>query len=508
MLIRGKYVITDPSQPDAVINDGAVCIRGSQIEAVGVYSQLAKLYPNDDEIGSDDFVVLAGLINAHDHGRGVSAFQLGVADDYLEMWLMALLAQRAVDPYLAAAYASTQLIESGVTTVLHSYYEGRPASYESTLADTVKAYEQAGLRAVVAMGILDQSPITQLCKKLLPALPPALKGQVQAFLSQRTYLPTEDFLAIFRAWHQEYNHKQSGRIKVMLGPVSVHWCSEALLGCIQKEAEALQTGIQAHVLETVYQRNQALKKHSQTVIAWLANIGLLSPLLSCAHCVWVTENDIERLAETGTSVVHNPGSNLRLRSGIAPVNKMLQMGVNVAIGLDSHTLDDDGDMFQELRLAANLHRVPGAGSFYPTTGHILAMATRSGAQALGMGEEVGLLEAGKKADLILIRLDTVQFPYVDPRQNITDTLLQRAKAQDVDTVIIDGRLVMQGRKHLTLDKAAIVEQLQRQLAASQTQPEAALDQLVNRLRPYANTHYQACRQSIASPYYEFNCKEA
>lgn len=508
MLVRGKYVITDPSQDnDGVVEEGAVCIRGNLIVAVGTYSRLAELYPNEDEIGSDEYVVLPGLINAHDHGRAPSSFQLGVADDYLEIWLMALMGQRTINPYLATAYASMQLIESGVTTVLHSYYDPNLTRNESTLENTIKAYEQAGLRTALAMGILDESPINSLCRKLLPSLSARLKGQVSDFMGQRSYLSVDDFFAIFRTWHQEYNKKESGRIRVLLGPVSVHWCSKDLLVRIQKEAEATQTAIQAHVLETIYQREQALRKHGKTVIAWLAEIGLLSSLLSCAHCVWVTDNDIDLLAETRTSVVHNPSSNLRLRSGIAPLNIMLQRGVNVALGMDSHTLNDDGDMLQEMRLAANLHRVPEVGAYYPPTRQMLAMATKSGAKALLLDEEVGVLEVGKKADLILVRLNTLCFPYVDPRQDIMETLLYRGKAQDVDTVIIDGQVVMQGRRLLTLDKEAIVAELQNQLKYTQNQQGESLGQMIDQLKPYVRSHYQDESRLLSKPYYLFNSRE-
>jgi len=507
MLIRGKYVIIDLGQEDAVIEDGAVCIRGSEIIAVGEYGQLSSLYADEDEVGSKEHIVLPGLVNAHDHGRGLSAFQLGVADDFLELWLLDLLGQREVDPYLAAAYASAQLIESGVTTVVHSYYEPDPASYETQLADTVKAYEDSGLRAVLALGILDESPVSDICKRLLPQLPVDLKASVSDFLGKRDQLSADDFFAIFKEWRKQYNDKKSSRIKVLLGPVSIHWCSDRLLRRIQDEAEASQTGIQTHTLETIYQREDALRKYGKTAIEHLAEIGLLGPLLSCAHCVWVTEGDVDLLAESGTSVVHNAGANLRLRSGIAPVNVMLQRGVNVALGMDSNSLNDDGDMLQEMRLVANLHRIPGVGSFGLTATQVLRMATSNGARALMLGDDVGVLEVGRKADLILIRLDKLSFPYTDLRTSIADSLLQRAKAQHVDTVVINGEMVMGEGELLTIDKDAIIAELRSHLASPRSRHEQELSDWVQRLGSYATRFYQAATPEFPSPHYVYNGKE-
>jgi 5-methylthioadenosine/S-adenosylhomocysteine deaminase len=507
MLIRGRYVITDPGQEDAVIEDGAVCIRGSEIIAVGEYGQLSRLYADEDKVGSKEHIVLPGLVNAHDHGRGLSAFQLGVADDYLEPWLISLLAQREVDPYLATAYASAQLIESGVTTVVHSFYEPNPARYETQLAGTVKAYEDSGLRAVLTLGILDESPISDICERLLPQLPLDLKALVSDFLGKRDQLSADDFFTIFEEWRKQYNDKESSRIKILLGPVSIHWCSDRLLRRIHHEAEASQTGIQAHAIETIYQREDALRKYGKTAIEHLAEIGLLGPLLSCAHCVWVTEGDIDLLAESDTLVIHNPSSNLRLRSGIAPVNMMLQRGVNIALGMDSNSLNDDGDMFQEMRLVVNLHRTPGVGSFGPTNAQVLKMATRNGARALMLKDDIGALEAGRKADLILVRFDKMCFPYVDPRQGIIDILLHRAKAQDVDTVIIDGEVAMQDRKLLTIDKDAIVAELRSHLARPRGRHEEELSDWTQRLRSHTTRFCQAATPEFPSPHYVYNGKE-
>ena len=187
----------------------------------------------------------------------------------------------------------------------------------------------------------------------------------------------------------------------------------------------------------------------------------------------------------GTTVVHNASSNLRLGSGLAPVSRMLERGVNVALGLASNGLNDDGDMLQEMRLVASLHRGPGIGSAWPTSRQILSMATKNGACSLTLGQRSGVLEVGKKADLVLLRLDEVEHPYVDPQHDVVDTLLYRAKANHVDTVMIDGELVMEHGSLLKIDKEAVVGELQAQLKAAGQESMAWLREL----KPYADRLY-------------------
>ena len=362
---------------------------------------------------------------------------------------------------------------------------------------------------VAYLGALDESPVTAIYRELMPGLPAALRSQVSERLKGRRLLSADEFFAIYRTWHERRNggsKEDGGRIRVLLGPVSVHWCSDGLLARIQEVAEASDSAVQAHVLETVTQRDQTLAKHGKTAIARLDEIGFLSPRLSCAHCVWVTEEDVERLAERGASVVHNPSSNLRLGSGIAPVRAMQQRGVNVALGMDGHTLNDDGDMLQEMRLAASLHRFPGEGAAL-TTEQVLAMATRNGARALGMERTAGTLEAGKKADVILVRLDGLTSPFVDPGHDAASLLLHRAKARDVDTVIVDGRVVMRDGKVLTLDKEGIADELRSQL---QTVPEAhkgGAGSLARRLKPHVDGHYEKRVHEDAAPFYLVNGRQ-
>ncbi len=473
-------VIADPLLEQGTIEDGAVCVQGDRILAVGRYEQLREAYRADREIGSRHHLVMPGLINAHDHLRSPSALQMGVPDDAVEPWLLDLLRLPEIDPYLSTALACTQLIESGVTTVLHSFYDGRAGHYGDALAATARAYDDSGIRAVLALTTLDMSMAATMVRGMLPDLPADLQGPAQVFLEGRRPPAADEYLAVLRAWHAG---RQSERLHLMAGPVSVHWCTEDLLIRIWEEAAALGLSIQTHLLESQYQLMDSRQRYGKSAVEYMAERGFLSPRLSCAHCVWVTERDMALLATSGVSVVHNASSNLRLHSGTAPVRAMLMKGINVALGLDSLGLNDDGDMVQELRLAALLHRAPGDPN--PGARQALAMATRNGARALGMEHAAGTLAPGKRADLITVDLERLETAVDDRRPDIAERIVQQVKGQDVDTVIVNGEIVMENRKHRKIDKDAMARELQAWLARERSPEQNRLHRLVAGLKPYA-----------------------
>ena len=482
MIVRGGVVIADPLNETGTIEDGAVCIQDDRIVAVGAYDHLRKDFIAEKILGSNHHLVIPGLINAHDHGRAPSTLQLGVPDDQLELWILDLLRLPGIDPYLSVAFACMQMIESGVTTVVHSFYEAKAGQYGAVLADTARAFEESGIRAGMVLSILDQSIIETLLNGLVCELPDSLQVSVQGLLQERQRVTVEEYLDVLREWHAK---QQNGRVWVMTGPVSVHWCSEHLLLRIWQEAEALGMGIQTHLLESPYQQKESLARYGKSAVEYLAALGLLSPRLSCAHCVHVNERDIELLAASGTSVVHNVSSNLRLGNGIAPINNMLRHGVNIALGLDSQTLNDDEDMLQEMRLVSTLHGALSDDAHRLGARRILGMASINGARALGIGDNLGTLVPGKKADLALLDVNNLHGTYVNPHPDIADLLLHRAKADNVETVIINGEIVMEAGRHTSFDKENLKLELVKQLARQTGGCEQNLTTMIAELKPYA-----------------------
>lgn len=474
LIVRGGLVIPDPDET-ATIEDGAVCIQEDRIVDVGPYERLRQDFVAERTLGSTRQMLLPGFVNAHDHVRAPSTLQLGIPDEQLELWILDLLRLPSVDPYLSSALACMQMIESGVTTVVHSFYEGAASRYGSVLADTIRAIEDSGIRGAIVLGILDQSFIESVLSRLLPGLPNHLKKSVRAFLSNRHQVTVEEYVDVLRISDAK---QLNTRVQIMTGPVSVHWCSEDLLLRIWREAETLDMSMQTHLLESRYQQRESLARYGKSAVEYMDDLGLLSPKLSCAHCVHVTERDIELLAASGTSVVHNASSNLRLSNGVAPVDSMRRHGVNVALGLDSLAQNDDDDMLHEMRLVSTLHRDSRSDQQSITTRQSLAMAGVNGAKALGIDESVGTLAPGKKADLVLLDIE-------DSSTEGGYYQLHRATAKDVTTVIINGEIVLHEGKHSNLDKEGLQSEIREQLRWQTGACRTDVNAMIAELKPYA-----------------------
>lgn len=481
MMVRGGVVIADPDE-DGTIEDGAVCIQDDKIVAVGKYKNLRNSFIAEKTLGSTRQMLLPGLVNAHDHVRAPSTLQLGIPDEQLELWILDLLRLPSVDPYLSTALACMQMIESGVTTVAHSFYEGEAGRYGSVLTDTIRAIEDTGIRAAMVLSILDQSFIESVLSGVLPGLPNHLNKSVQDFLNCRRQVAVEEYVDVLRVSDAK---QQNTRVKVMAGPVSIHWCSEDLLLQIWREAETLDTGIQTHLLESRYQQSESLARYGKSAVEYMDDLGLLSSRLSCAHCVHVTQRDIELLAASGTSVVHNASSNLRLSNGIAPIESMRRHGVNVALGLDSLALNDDEDMLHEMRLVSALHRASRDDQQSITARQSLAMASINGARALGIEDSVGTLAPGRKADLVLLDVDRLDGDYANPPTDSADLLLHKAKAGDVSTVIINGEIVLHEGKHANLDKEELLSEIRKLLHRQTGASKTGFNAMIAELKPYA-----------------------
>ena len=500
LLIRGGIVIPAPDDVDSLIEDGAVCTRGDRIVAVGSFGQLLREYAPELVCGSDKHLVIPGLVNAHDHVRAPSTRQLGVHDDVLEAWIVDLLRLPRVDPRIASALACCRLLRSGVTTVVNSFYEGSSERYENVLADTVAGCERSGVRTLMSLSVLDQGIVAELLGNVLPHLPESMRTWVRGFLDARDPIAESDYFDIVRRWHAT---SPSGRTRFMMGPVSAHWCSDGLLQAIWEQARALGLPVQTHLLESPHQRDRASARYGRSVIQYMSEAGLLSSRLSCAHCVHVTQSDIELLAGAGVSVIHCASSNQRLKNGTAPVSRMLKTGVNVGLGLDSLTINDDDDMFEEMRQVARVSAGAERHLVRVRAGAALQMATVNGARALGMMDDIGTLGAGKKADIITVKLsgdpafEHLQVPGGDVGAGIgsdanagadtafLDQIVNRARKSGVDTVVVDGEIVVDNGRNRHIDEQALLDEIHEALAG-ETRRESQNDATIAGLKPYVH----------------------
>jgi 5-methylthioadenosine/S-adenosylhomocysteine deaminase len=484
-----------------IVKDGAVFVSGKNIAEVGRFNDLKAQYPTVTIIGSPRFWVMPGFVNAHQHGKGLTGFQLGGLDGPLEVTRVKAPRQARVPPYLDALYAASLMIEAGVTTCLHYNSSRSPGQYENDVRDRIKAYREAGIRVSFGLDIRNRNHVVYGDEEFLATLPPTLRERAQEKLAQPRTTDADNYFRLVKTLDEEMSQDPDGRIKLFLTPAGPQWCAEDLLQAIRRTADERHLGIQIHVLETKYQRAYFFRRYGKSAVEWLDELGFLSPQVSLAHGVWLGERDIGLVARRGSAIVHNPSSNLRLKSGIAPLAFLHRAGIPLALGLDSSTLNDDMDMLQEMRLGANLQRVPGVSSEAVPLKDIFRMGTVNGSSVLGWGPLAGTLEPGKRADMILFDSRALTEPYLSSEQDPIQTLLYRGRASAVDTVIVDGEILYQGKKHRRLNSKRLVEQLKASVKPAGTDGG---DPLEGELLLYAIRYYQAWDDEPLVPHYIVN----
>jgi cytosine/adenosine deaminase-related metal-dependent hydrolase len=488
----GTYLVTfDRTAGEVItIDHGALVEKDGIIIEVGEKGELKRNHPHAEELGSSRCMVLPGLVNAHCHGKGLTNFQLGTLDEGLELWILELRKQREVDPYLDTLYSAIKQVETGVTTLVHNHYRRDHLGYEEELEQSLKAYLQSGLRVALSIGIKDSNTyVYQDNKEFLNSLPADLAEELRKNLDGSGEISRGEYFSIVQNFHEKYDGME-GRLRVMLGPVGPQWCSDELLTEIGETADRRRMGLHFHLLESVYQDGYHRARHGRSALAHLEELGLLGPRTSCAHGVWVDEGDVELLARTGTSLIQNPGSNLRLKSGIMPLSALLAAGVNVGLGTDGMTLNDDDDFIQEMRLCHKLHRLPGLESFSPAPADVFRMATVDGARAALMEETTGTLKVGAAADAILMRTDRLLEPFLEEGVSPLEGLLYRGRGSDVETVMVGGKVLMKDRVIIFADKAEVVEELKKSLLKETRRRRCDEGLLIERLRPYILEFYR------------------
>jgi 5-methylthioadenosine/S-adenosylhomocysteine deaminase len=350
----------------------------------------------------------------------------GMADDLpLMEWLTKYIfpAESQSDGnqvYWSTLLACCEMIRSGTTTFCDMYL------FEDRVAQAAK---EAGMRALVGEVIYDFPS---------PHYGPPDKG-------------LEFTERLIREWQDESS------IRIAVEPHALYTCSPDLLRRCRELSDRYGVPWIIHLAETQSELEEVSKKYGTTPVKHLQNLGLLSSSLIACHCVWLTEEEMDLLARFGVRVVHNPESNMKLASGVAPVPDLLARGVPVGLGTDGCASNNNLDLFQEMDFAAKLHKVHRLDPTVMPAQTVLEMATLGGARVLGMEEEIGSLEVGKKADIIILDLDR---PHLQPVYNIVSHLVYSATGADVRDVIIDGKLVMENRNLLTLDEKKILHKME------------------------------------------------
>lgn len=427
---NGTVVVLDDR--DTVINQGAVAIVDGFIARVGPQATLLSEFPDAHQIDARGGLILPGLINAHTHVP-MTLFR-GIADDlelmdWLENHIFPAEAELVDEEFVrwGTRLACLEMLRGGITTFVDMYY------FEDAIAEEVDA---CGMRAVVGETLID-----------FPA--PDNKTWDEAIAYMRRFATR---------W------REHPRITPAVAPHAPYTVSAEHLMEAEALAEELDLPMLIHLAEDRSEVDQILEQSGSTPVRYLQELGLLSPRVLAAHVVWPADGEIELLSEHGVGVAHCPQSNMKVAAGIAPVPAMITAGVAVGLGTDGAASNNDLDLWEEIDTAAKLHKVNTLNPTVIDARQALRMATIEGARALGMEAEIGSLEVGKRADVIVVGADGFhQQPHYDPYS----LLVYSTKASDVETVIVDGRLVVDNGSVLTLDTRQILEktrQYQRRIA--------------------------------------------
>ena len=421
LLVSGGIVLTMDAER-RVLEDGAVAVAGDRIVAVGPAAALALRYRAGRTIDARGKIVMPGLINTHNHAPMV--LLRGVADDLALMdWLQKFIfpaeARNVTREFVqwGTALACAEMIRTGTTTYADMYY------FEDQVAEETA---RSGMRGVLGETILEfPVPDNQTWQEAL------------------TY--TEKFI---RRW------KGNPLVIPAVAPHAPYTNSEKSLKACKSLADRYGVPLIIHVSETRDEVKEILEKYGTTSTRWLDQIGILGPSVLFAHGVWLTEEDLAIVKRRGVGLAHNPESNMKLASGTAPVIRILALGIPLGLGTDGAASNNNLDMFEAMDFAAKLHKLVAMDPAVLPAASVVEMATIGGARALGMDKEIGSLEPGKRADIILVDPESVGG---QPMFNVYSQLVYVLKGANVLTSIINGKVVMRDRQLVTLDERRILQ---------------------------------------------------
>lgn len=407
----------------------------------------------DATIDAAGKLLMPGLVNAHCHSS--ENMLKGLLDNMpLELWMLYSYPPFEFGPfsprliYLRTLLGAIEMIRGGITTVQDDVTEWPTLSVDG-MDSVMQAYLDIGMRANVA-GNLSDKPFYQKLPFIEEKLTPAMKRRLEPLQGERELLGITRELV--KQWHQ-----RDGRIQYVVAPSAPQRCTESFLLGLAELADHRDLQLHTHILETRMQRVTGSAMYGKSLIEYMANLGLLSPRLTIIHSVWVSDSDVELMGRYGVTVAHNPASNLKLGSGIMPLRKLLEAGVNVALGSDGMSSNDSQSIFESMKLTALLHKITHPDyRQWPTSEQVLSTAIQGGARSTGLEGQIGKIAPGMKADMILLDTATTAFT---PWNDVLNHLVYCENGSSVDTVIVAGKVVMEHRKLTTIDERAILEEL-------------------------------------------------
>jgi len=420
LIVRGDHIVSmDPA--GTVIEDGALAIDEGLIIAIGSAVDIEAEYSAVETLDGNNRVVMPGLVNGHSHAA--MTLLRGVADDLALMdWLLNYVFPAEVEfvdaefVRIGTELACWEMIRGGTTTFVDMYY------YPDTIAEVV---DSCGMRAMISATVIDQrSPDAENADDSIN------KG-----------------IGFVKRWQG-----RNSRISPIFGPHANYTMNAEQLKATRAAAMELSVPISIHVSESPFELQYSQDTYGMPSIEMYESIGFFEGPTIAAHVVWPTKEEIPILAERKVGVIHNPTSNMKIASGISPITEMLDAGVRIGLGTDGAASNNDLDMWEEMRLASFLQKVDRMDPEVMPAITVLGMATSGGATAIGLGDTIGSLEIGKRADLIQVAFEDVHHV---PTFNVVSHLVYVTDEQDVATVVVDGKVLMREREMLTIDTARV-----------------------------------------------------
>lgn len=414
ILIKNGILITMDNQR-RILKNFSVAIEGGRIVEIGESIKGEA----DAIIDAKKKIVMPGLINTHTH-LAMTLFR-GIADDVpLMKWLQEVIwpiegKLEAKHVYAGSLLGCLEMIKSGTTTFNDMYF---------FLDEVARSINESGMRGVISHAMFDFGD----------------EGKTEAALRHG-----EENI-------KKYSAKES-RVRTFLGPHAPYTCSEELLVRTKELADKCGTGMHIHVAETKEEVENSRKEKGMPPFEYLEKIGFLGPNVVAAHSTWTSDREMEIIKKRGVKIAHNPTCNMKLASGVARVPEFLEKGIVVSLGTDGAASNNSLDMFDDLKICALVHKLWNRNPSLVPAEKVLEFSTINGAKALGMEKEIGSVEVGKKADVILIDLNK---PHLTPLTNPVSHLVYAASGSDVDTVIVDGKVIMQGRQVKTINEEKVL----------------------------------------------------
>jgi len=452
MFIKGATILAMGGASGAEPFTGDLLIEGDTIAAIGPALPAPEGATMIDGSGK---LLMPGLVNAHLHTN--EALFKGRYDNMpLEIWMLysyPILAAKRLPPrlvYLRSMLVAIESLKTGTTCIVDDLYESPRAELELFEA-AVSAYDDIGIRATVSAHVVDKNFLDTI-----PFTRETVPQHLQDEVATITPVGVRDYIDFVTAAHERF-HGRSGRIRVMVAPSAPQRCTPELMLAANDLAKAWEVPFHTHIVETKVQGVTGPEIYGKTLMRYMHDLGLLNPWTTIAHSIWVTAEDIALMGRAGCSIVHNTISNQKLGAGVAPVRRLLEAGVNVGLGSDGICSNDTPRMFDVMHAAGIVHKINNPDwSRWLTAAEVLHAGTIGGARTALVHKETGSLEVGKKADLLVLDMNTVNFA---PLNDIRNHLVYCENGTSIEKVIVNGEIVVADGKLTKVDEKALLAEL-------------------------------------------------